>query len=462
MNDTQAGCKPAVLVFCRPYLVPDFRDNVAALKDEYDFHFLTDGRSPGTTDTRARFYARLGKSTRPRDWTAEEEINVVARCRYLRNLAPDQSLAMVRAMVSVIEEEFGRVRPQVVLSHMVDDYVTHLISEVARRRGITYVGYCYSYFPGKIQATVHEGGVAHLVRRPDDAEVAATLAQISERTFRQNYQQKEVYTPLRHLKALLRYQVKRAVFRLMAWRDRDPLHVHYGCLPFVVERRRWSDFPASSDFHADWRERLANPPAAASRPILYMPLGYFPESTIDYWIEDRSILDYEAVMLRVVALLGQSFRVVVKEHLHMLGARNPEFYRRLRDTPGVVSVPPAEYSNDVLGMADVVLLGAGSVGVEAFIRGKPIVAYSDRSYWFAASAATCVPLAQIGQWPDLIRRCMAGYVAPSAEQTIEFVRACLCSTMRTLRPGRVWPICEPADLRQALETARARYQGSTH
>jgi hypothetical protein len=447
--------KPAVLVFCRPYLVPDFQDNVAPLADSHQFHFITDGRAPGIRDTRERFYARMGKEPLPAIFSPADEDNVIARCRYLRHLPREQSQSMVRAMASVIAEEFERVNPQTVLAIMVDDYVTHLFSETARRRGIPFIGYCYSYFPGRSQATLYEGGVAHRLRRPDDEEVARTLAQISERTFRQNYLQKDVYTRLRHIKAMLRYQVKRVVFKLMGWRDRDPLHVHYGCLPYVVERRRWRDFPADTDFHPDWRERL-EAGAAQAKPVVYMPLGYFPESTIDYWIRDKRILDYETVMLRVVGLLGKEFRVVVKEHLHMLGARNPEFYRRLRDTPGVVSVPPSEYSNDVLGLSDVVLMGAGSIGVEAYIRGKPIVAYSNESYWFAASGARYIDLAAIDTWPGIITEAMRAHTPPKESQKFEFVRECLCSTMRTLRVGRIWPICVPDDLKAALELRSPR------
>jgi hypothetical protein len=448
----------AVLVFCRPYLLADFRANIAPLADEYDFHLLTDGRCSGTRDTRARFYSRLGQSPAPSGFTSADEGEVIARCRYLRNLEPKLALSMLRAMASVIEEEMDRVRPAVVLSHMVDEYVTNLTAEIAKRRGVPYVGYAYSYFPGKIQATLYSNGEPHRLREPADDEVRQTLEQISLRTFRQDYAQPDTYTPLRHLKAMLRYRVKQVVFAIKKRLDRDRLNIHYGCLPFVVERRHWRDFPAASDFHSDWKQRIES--AGGERPIVYMPLGYFPEATIDYWIEDRRILDYEAQVLKICELLGRHFRVVVKEHLHMLGGRSPVFYRKLRDIPGVVSAHPQTFSNDVLGMADVVLMGAGSVGVEAFIRGKPIVSFSHRSYWFAASGASYVDLADLDSWPAKIGACLAAYSQPSARQRFEFVRECLRSTMRTQRPGRRWPICVPEDLRQALES-RARVARTT-
>ncbi len=73
--------RPTVLVFCRPYLIGDFEDNLRPLADEFDFRFLTDGRNEsGITDTRARFYARLGKAPRPDGFT-ESLIEIASRCR---------------------------------------------------------------------------------------------------------------------------------------------------------------------------------------------------------------------------------------------------------------------------------------------------------------------------------------------------------------------------------------------
>ncbi|HWX30699.1 MAG TPA: hypothetical protein VNZ53_25070 [Steroidobacteraceae bacterium] len=458
---TANRAKRRVLVFCRPYLIEDFRANVAPLSGSCDFRFLSDGHCPGVTDTRKRFYSRLGTVSPVRGLNAELELDVLSRCRYLRNLPQTQARNMIRAMASVLSEELDTFRPRAVLSHMVDDYTTQLLSELARLREITYVGYSYSYFPGKVQATRFGNGEPHDLREPGDEEVRATLERISQRTFRQNYLQKDTYTRARHLRAMLRYRMKQVAFAFKAWSERDPLHVHYGCLPYVVERRHWRDFPSPTDFHADWRERIRSASvAAAERPILYFPLGYFPEATINYWIEDRRFLEYERVVLAICAVLGSRFRVVVKEHLHMLGGRSPLFYRALRDIPGVISVPPLEFSNDVLGMCDIVLMGAGSIGVEAFIRGKPIASICDRSYWFSHARATFVDLSELETWPQILRDAIRAYVEPTEQERFEFVRQCLRSTMRMQRAGRRWPICEPGDLELALRAGLQRAPGT--
>ena len=452
--------KPRVFVFCRPYLVEDFKTNIAPLEDSYEFRLLTDGKKSGVNDTRARFYQRLTTATRPIGFSEADELDVVERCRLLRNLPLEKALQMLRATASVLSEELDAFAPRAVLSHMVDEYSTHLLAELARRRSIVYVGFAYSYFPEKTQITQFGFGSPLDVREPSDVETTETFSTISERTFRQNYLQKATYTKLRHLKAMLRYQVKRIVFFAKSRLEGDPLNLHYACLPFVVERRCWSDFPSKTDFHQDWQQRLDTKTNSLIKPVIYMPLGYFPEATIDYWIADKRILQYQELVLHICQALSPFFRVVVKEHLHMLGARSTAFYRKLRDLPGVVSVPPLEYSNDVLERADVVLIGAGSIGVESFIRGKPVVSFCNTSYWFTHADAAYLDIGSIHAWPVAIGEKIRAYVAPTEKQQLEFVRQCLRSTMRTQRPGRRWPICNPDDLSKTLNIAIEQQAGS--
>lgn len=137
----------------------------------------------------------------------------------------------------------------------------------------------------------------------------------------------------------------------------------------------------------------------------------------------------------------------------MLGARKTTFYSSLLDLPGIVSVPPLEFSNDVAAIADVVLMGSGSVGIESFIRGKPIVTYCDTSFWFIPANAAYVDLGKLCDWPSVIADKIRIHTVPTQDQRLDFVRQCLRSTVRQERPGRIWPICVPSELRLALQAA---------
>lgn len=427
--------------------------NVEPLRKHFDFYFLTDGHGGSVPDTRARFYARLNTAQKIAGFSKEDELDVIERCRFLRNIPRAQALSILRAMASVLAEELDAYAPHVVLSHMVDDYITHLLAELARRRGVTFTGFAYSYFPGKVQVTQYSNGSPLDLRTPTDEETAQVLQQISKHTFRQNYLQNDTYTRARHLKAMLRYRLKQLVFAWRSWWQKDPLNMHYACLPFVVERRRWSDFPSSADFHADWKDRISSANDVSKKPIIYFPLSYFPEATIDYWIANRNILNYQESVLEICRVLGRDFHVVVKEHLHMIGARSTEFYRQLRAIAGVTSVPPLEFSNNVIELADAVLLGGGSIGVESFIRGKPIVSFCTTSYWFPHVGAVEINLDAPSDWPQCVHKAISSYKSPTEQVRIEFIRQCLRSTMRQERPGAVWPICQAQDMFDLLHVA---------
>jgi hypothetical protein len=304
-----------------------------------------------------------------------------------------------------------------------------------------------------LQLTQYAHGGAFDVREPPDAEVGRVLDAISQRVFRQNYMQRSSYTLARHLYGLARYRVKLAVFRAKSVLEHDPWNLHYTITPFVVERRRLRDFPRAEDFAADWSNELRELVARTGRPVVYLPLAYFPESTIDYWVRDTRILRYEDLTIEMIRTLARDYVVVVKEHLHMMGCRDSAFYRRLRAEAHVVSVHPHEYSNDVLAASNAVVLGAGSVGVEATIRDKPVLSYCDSSYWFAASEATALTLDDLSSWPAKVAHALRTHAPSSDAAKHRFIGHCLRSTVRPRPGGRRWPLMDVDDLRIVLRTA---------
>ncbi len=445
---------PKIFVFCRGYLVDDFRRNLEVVAGEYDFDFMADGKAPGTADTRVRFYAAL-KAGEETDLLSEDDFeDIIARCRLLRNIDPSQARSMVNAMTLTLSEALERSDPDAVLSHLVDEYVLSILALLAKRRGIEFVGYCYSFFPNRVLMTRFSRGQPQNFRDPDDEEVESILGEISQRFFRQNYLQPAEYTRFQHVKYMARHYAKHIAFWSRGFVESDPWNVHYAITPYIADRRRLSDYPVRAQFCEDWKAALeAGRISKPNMPVVYIPLGYFPESTIDFWTPDRRILKYQDMMVDIARTLSKDCIVVVKEHAHMLGARDPSLYGALNDIENVISVHPSEFSNDVLDASDVVLLGAGSVGVEAPIRAKPVVSYCATSYWFAASRAVALDLGALDQWSGQIRDAIATYKPMNESEKRDFIRKCLQSTARPRGQGKRWPLIQQDDLRMILNAA---------
>lgn len=451
LNGSESDERSRILVFCRPYLIANYRENVRPAETDHDFHFLTDGASPGTHDTRAAFYAALESGARSGEVTAEEEADVIARCRMLRNIDRAMAVRLVHAMAVTLAAEIDRVAPAGILTQMVDEYVVHLLSLLAAKRRIGFVGYCWSYFPEHAMLLADAYGRPFDCREPGDAEIDSVLGEISARAFRQNYNQRDSYRWSAHLYQLARYRAKQLWFAIQARRHRDPWNVHYAMTPFIVERRRLADFPHPHYFHDDWTGELARlRRERPDAPVVYLPLGYFPESTIDYWIGDKRALDYETLAIEMARTLAEDCVVIIKEHLHMMGSRGAAFTKALKAIPGAVSVHPMEFSNDAVAAADAIVLGGGSVGVEATVRGKPVFSFCDTAYWFAPSGATWLDLGAIGGWSARIRERLAAGGAPDAGAGRALIRACLRSTTRSRGEVKFWPLMLEEDLRAVL------------
>ncbi|MCU0801355.1 MAG: hypothetical protein MUD11_06190, partial [Rhodobacteraceae bacterium] len=295
-------------------------------------------------------------------------------------------------MSYAMQRILDRVNPAAVICHMVDEYVIDTLSQLCTFRGIRCIGYCASFFPGRVQITQSSYGQAFDVVAVDDSIVEPILDRLADDRFRQNYIQAPSLRFRDHLRGFLRYQVKRVVFPVKGWLERSPLAVHYEILPYIAEHRRLSDFPSAAMFDRDWRAQLAQARQERDAAAVYIPLSYAPESTNDYWISNTRAVHYEAMILDLIRRTAADQITVVKEHVHMIGCRSRAFYAALRAIPGVINVHPTEFSNLVLAECDLLLLGGGSSGVEAVLRNKPVLTYCETSYWFAGSGATWLDL----------------------------------------------------------------------
>jgi len=214
------------------------------------------------------------------------------------------------------------------------------------------------------------------------------------------------------------------------------------------------DFPFASYFHGNWAKTVEHlGDQRPGSPVVYLPLSYFPESTIDYWIGNKKAIAYEPLVLEMIRELARDNIVIVKEHLHMMGARRASFLKSLKEIPGCVSVHPRELSNEVVALADAVLLGSGSPGIEATIRGKPVFTFCNTSYWYRPSGATFLDLDQIDQWSGQIRAVLAAFEKPTAGELLAFIKGCLKSSTRVAPGIRIWPLLQPDDLRAVLDSA---------
>lgn len=113
------------------------------------------------------------------------------------------------------------------------------------------------------------------------------------------------------------------------------------------------------------RPRFSSRSAIGSAPFAYYALHYEPELSVS--VASPTMTDQLAVIESISKSIPGDWRLVVKEHVPMLGRRPPGYLRRLREMPNVVLVSPFEDGFALIRDARLVLTLTGTVGLEAVL-----------------------------------------------------------------------------------------------
>ena len=151
----------------------------------------------------------------------------------------------------------------------------------------------------------------------------------------------------------------------------EPYNYHYWTCSTGLLRNNFSLLPRYMPRSRQWQQLLAS----NNRPVIYFPLQYFPEATVDYWCTTTDNLDYNNIVFKYISKLSEDFLVLVKEHPAVVGYRPPGFYSKLTRlmNNNIIVCPTEVTSNYCLQNCDAVFIMTGSVGIEAALRGIPVL-----------------------------------------------------------------------------------------
>lgn len=411
--------KNRILVYVREYFKDEYLKIFSSMNCS-ETEYLTDFPTAGMKNVRDLFYAELERYDLNRDVEFDVQ-DVISRCRFLRNIEPLLAAKLAKVMYLVMVSVIEQSQCDFVFGQAVDDYITHVLSIAADARGKKYIGICSPYFSGYTLVTEYSNGKPICAREVDENEARAVIKKISGKDFRMDYANPKNYSFPLHVKKVVKYQLKEILFFLLKYYRRDPINYHYNVQRFLSQPKSIFNYPDRTLFHEDWLARLKT----TKFKLVYFPLSVFPEATTDYWVSHKRFIDYENTVLNIASDLSKSNLVIIKEHAHMLGIRSNSFYEKMKRLPNVVSVPPQVISNWILEeFRPVVLVGTGSVGIEATLRGLPVVTFSSSSYWFESSGASYVAADRNADICNAVAN-----ATPSGVTPVQFIQECLKSTL---------------------------------
>lgn len=338
---------------------------------------LTDLSGVGDISITNEFNAAFRKAWSARSKSSaliseETATEVISRCRVLRWLKPRRAHAMVVAMAEVLEQVIVRIDPRAILSFPIDRYIKDILSRRAQAHGIPYFEYTTAPFAG-MSMLLHEGRLLTLDIEPNQGLVEQKRAELADPLFAPPYvAKKTVYGKGKFLKILAYFKLRGRFFQLYSWLKRDPRGLHYlDAQSFLGHKPRLSDIRFDRYMDQDWETRVNNFP---KKRRIAMPLALFPEASIDYWVRDLGLVDYENMLVEVArAYSDAGFMVLVKDHPLQFGFRQLGLLARLREVENLVVLPYEVSGNILLDAVHHCFAVTGTLGLQAAMLGKTAV-----------------------------------------------------------------------------------------
>ncbi len=301
---------------------------------------------------------------------------VIKRCRLLRSLPRSEAVLHMLSMKEAVSFMYDVVKPDLVVSETIDQFLMDLMYFEALKRGIPFVGLVISFVNGYYRVSAR--GEHTQLRNVSKSEALSVIKQLESKNYKPGFvvQSNPRFKALaveRWFKNILRIPY----FFLKRFLSGERYNYHYWASQ-LTSLNNFNFYPIVSFGSKDWKEKLDS----SSKPIIYIPLQYFPEATIDYWCEDLNVIEYDERLMDYILQLSSDFQILIKEHPNVIGIRNSTFYKKILKIEGVIISPPCENSNSIVALCDAVLVWTGSVGFEAALRGKPVITTCKPYYAF--------------------------------------------------------------------------------
>lgn len=372
-------------------------------------------------------------------WDSLDEADIHDRCRYLRQLSLRDAALRIRAMASAFDEMIREHRPDLIFGLVMDSYVQDVAHRLMAARGGAYAGILNNMVNGYSRLTAY--GEFLTTRTVEDAEIEAAIRQLSDRAYVPSMQKDFMWSthPARmFFTSYLHHKGKLGYYWGTRTLGRDPDNfyantvAHDSCMScHGVDQLFYRRFQQD-----DWRQQV-EAARAAGKMIVYLPLQFYPECSLDYWIHKPQMRHFYEIMNRICALDPKDCIILAKEHPSASAMRKSAFYRQLSDARHIALVPFDEPSNGVIAEADLVLTWTGSVGIEAVVRGKPLVSLGGTYFDPGDAFVTLETYEDVTNLEAFIAKAMARHKETDADALRHSVIAYLLSG---LIRGYVFPL----------------------
>ncbi|TAF31906.1 MAG: hypothetical protein EAZ67_10975 [Cytophagales bacterium] len=293
-----------------------------------------------------------------------------------------EACEMIYSCTKFMIEFFKIHKYDVVITNMMDFYVTNIFVRVAEYFNIPVISFCENAF-GLNYIMITKAGEPVYVREPTDLDVEELYNLIMRKSTPYVLNKKKVY--FKAIVNYIKYKVKYCYHYLVLYKLLERQDYIYRLTGSGTYPRNILNFlkPQSHIF-----DDISEIEKLNIGKNIYIPLHYYPEATTDYWINHSEYTTYYPSLFEMAkkyALKG--YNVIIKEHTAMFLYRDFKIYQELKAIENVYLMSPFITTFDVFKYVDYVLIWTGTTGIEAIIHDKKvIIAYNDPYYAYGKLA----------------------------------------------------------------------------
>ena len=349
------------------------------LESDFNVTVITEHRAKNTRSLTSLFYKRFFKQRLFKSGFSEEDISDIRhRCRVLRNLPMNLATRMIKAWECVFEELIRAEKIAIVIGFPIDRYTMDICARIAERHSLDYL---------EITAGI-AADTSMVMRRgiplqiPTDMRIRREdwINELLEGDFKPRYiEYKNRYTKGLWLQTYIRQIMRSHAFKIIMLLKLDPLGLHF------IDSQMWLAHKVKlSDIRFLRKNIVLNPEGFDKyendkSKSVFVALQVFPEASIDYWIKDKDIIDYEnTVLFFIKGCVENGMTVFVKDHPLQFGFRTFSLIEKIKNLgPKVIFLDYGIPSQSVFNRVSTVFTTTGTVGLEGRLRGLRSVVYKN-------------------------------------------------------------------------------------
>lgn len=300
--------------------------------------------------------------------------SIITRCRGLREISYSEAKELILLACKFFVDFFDSHKYRLVVIHIIDNYVLDVMYRVAKHKGIQVLCLSEWVVENYRRHTIY--GELIPFREPLEDEVIriASFFQKKEKCFW--LRGVDRFNRIRHtLYLIMRYWILFISRYLICYRLLGDRSYEYRFAHVWHTKLRYFFI---SQYFTKINARFIE---ANLQRLIMVPLHYFPEANVDYWMTDYIHSDYYTSLYEAVSFFrDRGFILIIKEHPFFLYQRDPEVYKRLVKYKNVHLIDPMSDYAYLLDLVQMVMVWHGSMGIEALMSGKKVVCF-DKNYY---------------------------------------------------------------------------------